>query len=119
MAKFSNARRVAEQAAARQTALRAQELRTIIISKFAPGRGETYELYKPRRTHTASAPGDAPAVDTGRLRGSIAANQLAPYRWRVGTNVKYAAFLEFGTRRIAPRPFMRPSLEELQQRFRR
>jgi HK97 gp10 family phage protein len=29
---------------------------------------------------------------------------------RVGTNVEYAAPLEFGTTRMAPRPFMRPAI---------
>jgi hypothetical protein len=28
----------------------------------------------------------------------------------VGTNVIYGKWLEFGTRRMKPRPFMRPSL---------
>ena len=33
--------------------------------------GETYEKYNPRRTHKASAPGEAPASDTGNLVSQI------------------------------------------------
>ena len=34
--------------------------------------GETYEKYNPRRTHTASAPGESPATDTGYLASNTA-----------------------------------------------
>lgn len=61
-----------------------------------------------------SAPGEAPAVDTGRLRASIThriehdGGESVAY---VGTNVEYAPHLEFGTKRMAPRPFMVPAIE--------
>lgn len=61
-----------------------------------------------------SVPGSGPAVRTGRLRASIS--------WRVdvdargayadiGSAVEYAAFVEIGTDRMAPRPYLRPALE--------
>ena len=65
--------------------------------------------------HRASAPGEAPASDTGRLVNSI--NSYAVGNGEAisvagrGT-VKYAAMLEFGTIKIAPRPFMLPALEK-------
>ena len=61
-----------------------------------------------------SAPGEAPAVDTGRLRASIThrvemeSGEVVGY---VGTNVEYAPYLEFGTTRMKPRPFMVPAIE--------
>lgn len=61
-----------------------------------------------------SAPGEPPAVDTGRLRASIThrvemeADEVAGY---VGTNVEYAPWLEFGTSKMQPRPFMVPAIE--------
>lgn len=70
--------------------------------------------------HRASAPGDPPTVRTGRLRRGI---QMArPNRnraatrvgWRIGINVKYAPFLEFGTRRMQARPFVKPVLKKMQ-----
>ncbi len=90
--------------------LKAQNLRTRIIENLStPGSGRTYS--RGGRSHQASAPGDGPAVDTGRLRQSIAVVRVADGHYKVGTNVQYAPFLEFGTRRMAPRPFMRPALE--------
>ncbi len=98
------------------------------------GTGKVY--IKKSVRHRASAPGQPPAVDLGRLRSSIT--------WRssmldgsvvgadakpedavgfpvstvpgeiiviVGTNVEYAADLELGTPKIKPRPFLRPALE--------
>jgi HK97 gp10 family phage protein len=53
-------------------------------------------------------------VDTGRLRSSIthevggdAEGMVA----RVGTNVEYAKYLEYGTSRMSARPFLRPALQ--------
>ncbi len=80
----------------------------------ATGSGRAYR--RGSVLHVASAAGKAPAVDTGRLRAS--------YTWRtgvdargpyveVGTNVLYAPFLEFGTRRMAARPHLRPAINEL------
>jgi len=58
-----------------------------------------------------SAPGQPPAVQTGRLRNSVVhqpatASTLVA---RAGTNLAYGKFLEFGTSRgIAPRPWVGP-----------
>jgi phage gpG-like protein len=68
-----------------------------------PGKGRVYGL------HRASAPGDPPAPDTGRLRNSVSSDVEAVgnvVTGTVSTNAEYAAHLEFGTERIAPRPFM-------------
>jgi hypothetical protein len=77
------------------------------------GRGRVYRLSNPKRTHQASAPGESPATDLGRLRASInyaiAVDSIGLYSW-VGTNVSYAGYLERGTSRMAPRPYLRPAL---------
>jgi len=49
-------------------------------------------------------------VDTGRLRNSIKSVMQSKTVVRVGTNVFYAKFMEFGTVFISPRPFLRPAL---------
>lgn len=54
-------------------------------------------------------------VDTGRLRASIAWRMERDWRGLcaiVGTNVSYAAPIEFGTRRMRAQPFLRPALRE-------
>lgn len=61
-------------------------------------------------TNRASAPGQPPAPDTAQLRNSIDYELSSATTSNVGTNVEHAEPLEFGTTRIAPRPFMRPSL---------
>ena len=75
-------------------------------------------IYKRRTvTHQASAPGEAPASDTGRLVNSINSymdtieDDSAFVVAGRGT-VKYARALEFGTTKMAARPFMFPALEK-------
>jgi phage gpG-like protein len=75
------------------------------------GSGQTYEKYNPRRTHTASAPGQYPATDTGRLASSVRVDVQGPTAYVVGTNVAYGPMLEFGTVKMAARPWLFPSFE--------
>jgi len=62
-------------------------------------------------THTASAPGQAPATDTGVLASSPYFEQPSPLSVTVGSRLAYAAYLEFGTTRIKPRPSWTPAVE--------
>ena len=65
-------------------------------------------------THRASAPGEAPASDTGRLVNSVN-TEVTGLEATVSAGsgaVKYAAMLEFGTVKIAARPFLFPALEK-------
>ncbi len=61
-----------------------------------------------------SPPGKGPGVITGRLRASIGyrigVDSLSPFV-DIGTAVLYAPYLEFGTSKMAARPFLRPALE--------
>jgi HK97 gp10 family phage protein len=65
--------------------------------------------------HQASAPGETPAVDTGGLVNSISTeleSSSATDAWaQVGTDKEYGEWLEFGTSKMAPRPFMRPGYD--------
>lgn len=56
--------------------------------------------------HQASAAGESPATDTGRLVGSI---EMDAPRGLIKSKLDYAFWLEFGTQHIAPRPFLRPA----------
>lgn len=87
------------------------------------------------RVHQASAPGETPAIDTGRLMSSISYDvtngrsgggsskdprvEARPFQWplmelAVGTKTDYAPELELGSKRIAARPFLRPALDRAQ-----
>lgn len=67
-----------------------------------------------------SKPGEPPHADTTRLRKSIE-QEIDEGRLvaRVGTNVEYAAHLEFGTSKMAPRPFLRSTLYQEQRTIKR
>ncbi len=56
-------------------------------------------------------------VDTGRLRGSIASEEKTPLLFEVGTNVEYAAFIEFGTSKMAAQPYLEPAVESARSKY--
>ena len=70
-------------------------------------------------THQASAPGEAPATDTGRLASSILYKRQGQMSATVGSNVVYAAYLEFGAPRakIEPRPSWAPAVEAARPKY--
>ncbi len=86
-------------------------LEGIVKRSFRPGTGAYYS--RGRKLHRASVPGRPPAVDIGLLRASIThevTREAGEIIGRVGTHVEYAPYLEFGTSRMAARPFLRPAL---------
>jgi len=74
--------------------------------------GVMYQKYNPRREHRASAPGEAPASDTGNLVSKIIVKQKTKNIINVESNADYSAFLEYGTSKMEPRPFMLPAFEK-------
>jgi hypothetical protein len=78
--------------------------------------GRTYRRGR-KGTHTASAPGEAPATDTGQIAGSIHAQREKAPSWRVAVTDPKGLLLEKGTRRILPRPFLLPALEKVRKPF--
>ena len=109
-----------------------------VIKSMKKGTGEAYTVGG--KTIQRSAPGQPPAVDMGRLRASITfqvsdsismhmynkvrakakagdgvgkpmATGLTEVIGVVGTNVEYGRYLELGTPKIKPRPFLRTALE--------
>ncbi len=89
-------------------------VRNTAVESIAQGAksGVTYELYKPRRTHTSSASGEPPASDTGFLVNHIFLNiDTDGLGASVESTADYSVFLEFGTTKMAARPFMQPALD--------
>ncbi|MCK9513755.1 MAG: hypothetical protein M0R28_21370 [Pigmentiphaga sp.] len=89
--------------------------------------GHLFPARKRDKPHFASAPGDPPARDTGRLMESVKVVSLDEQSLTALVGPDPAAFkdrdyyplrLEFGTRAMAPRPFMRPALERFKQAIR-
>jgi HK97 gp10 family phage protein len=102
-----------------------QVRRTATVSIRRPGKGRLYTtnfftdaagVVRPigqRPPHRASAPGEPPASDTGRLLGSVEAvffdGGLAA---EIGTGLDYGRFLEFGTSKMAARPWLQPAWDQ-------
>jgi len=60
--------------------------------------------------HYPSLKGFPPSIDTGNLANSLQTDER-PLTIVVGTNVKYAPWLEKGTRHMEERPFLGPALK--------
>ena len=88
--------------------IRGEAIRSI---QTGPKSGRTYEKYNPRRTHKASAPGEAPASDTGNLVSQIRDKEENKDLVKVESNALYSSFLEFGTSKMLARPFLFPATE--------
>ncbi len=64
------------------------------------------------KTHQASAPGEAPAKDTGNLAASVQMEMVGPARAEVTVDAEYGLPLEMGTEHLGgPRPFFSPAVE--------
>tara|TARA_Y100001951_G_scaffold100969_1_gene105156 strand:- start:2823 stop:3167 length:345 start_codon:yes stop_codon:yes gene_type:complete len=59
--------------------------------------------------HVPSLPGEPPNADTHHLANNIETTQPRPDLVEVRSNAEYAAALEFGTSRMAERPYMVPA----------
>jgi len=95
----------------------AMELRGDVVKRIqrGPATGRTYQ--RGGVSHQASAPGEAPATDTGRLANSVTFDQVAQMSATVGSDLVYAAVLEFGSDRIDPRPAWVPAVELMTPKF--
>ena len=83
--------------------------------------GREYSISRGVR-YRASAPGERPAVRTGVLRASVGEPHVgregSALVGRLEIKAPYAGYLERGTSRMARRPFVRPSVEEILRRLR-
>ena len=59
--------------------------------------------------HVPSRPGEPPKADTHTLDRQIETAQTGPMQVEVSSNAPYSAYLEYGTSRMAARPFMGPA----------
>jgi HK97 gp10 family phage protein len=83
--------------------------------------GRTGRSYTRRSvTHIASAAGEPPKTDTGQLVRNITVNKDSVLKYSVGSRkgAPYGAWLELGTRTIAPRPWLKPAFDQTLAQFR-
>jgi HK97 gp10 family phage protein len=96
--------------------LTAQEVRTTAI-KSIQTKSQGKAVTRSRQgggvyAHIAAAAGQAPNTDTGKLVASIAAEKVKDGHYVVGTNLDYGAWLELGTSKMLPRPWLEPALRQ-------
>lgn len=109
--------REAEAEISRAVQATAIEVRGDIVKRYqrGPKTGITYR--RGSISHTASAPGEAPATDTGRLVNGMAYQMVSRTSAEVTNSVEYGAWLEFGTQNIQPRPAWRPAVKEAEPKY--
>lgn len=61
--------------------------------------------------HVPSSPGEPPQNDTGVLAGNIEVRRPAPLHAQIVSSAPYSRHLEFGTSRMAARPFLEPAAQ--------
>lgn len=87
----------------------------------SPRSGREYR--RGRKVHKASAPGEPPAVDRGRLIRSVGFRVVFLNKeWgvQVGSSLKnIPSWLEYGTRKMAPRPAWRPAVRNITPQIKR
>jgi HK97 gp10 family phage protein len=88
----------------------AKEMKKSIITGSKSGR----QYFIKGRRHQSSAPGQPPANSTGQLVRSIKVKKTNNGQ-EVTIDAEYAAFLEYGTSRMRPRPFIMPALMKVKK----
>ena len=81
---------------------------------------KTGKIYKRRSvTHQASSPGQAPAFDTGTLARNIQSQRDGFLNHSVGSrqDAPHGLFLEFGTSKMAARPWLIPAKRKIDKIF--
>lgn len=56
-------------------------------------------------------------VRTGHLKNSLQTTQTGKHSAVVGTAVRYAPYVEFGTRKQSPKPYLGPAAEHVRPAF--
>ncbi len=68
--------------------------------------------------HQASSPNDPPSNDTGNLAASISVTDDSDLKSTINVGAEYGLYLEVGTARMSPRPFLSPALAFVEPAFR-
>lgn len=90
----------------------------VLAIQNPPKTGRTYMHGKV--VHQASAPGEAPASDTGNLARSGSVRRVGLAHYQCVFSAEYARPLEYGNAAgtILPRPYLRPAAQKEEPTFR-
>lgn len=88
---------------------------TTLETLSGPRSGRIYKVPGTQVEYTASSPGEPPAVQLGDLRKSVKGGiekEGKDVIGFIGSELPKASMLEFGTSKMAARPWLRPSFEK-------
>jgi HK97 gp10 family phage protein len=83
------------------------------IAKMSMGNSVGKVYSRGGQTRVASKPGDPPNVDKAALINSIATMRMGKLKYAITAGTEHAVPLEFGTSKMAARPFFRPMAHQL------
>jgi hypothetical protein len=66
-----------------------------------------------KKNHVPSKPGEPPAILEGDLRRGIEVVNVAPFEVHVTSKDRKAVWLEYGTSKMAARPYFRPARDKV------
>ncbi len=105
-----------EHAAVKRMLEATAEVRSVVLETLSGNRtGRTYKVPGTRRTYTASSPGQPPAQRIGELRQSVKTSVEVEDKvviGLVGTERVQGKHLEYGTRNMEARPWLKVSFEK-------
>lgn len=88
-----------------------KERETEILNGLQKSLGKVGALVERQaKINTTKSPPEHPQVQTGRLRASIVHN-VSEGAVEIGSNVYYGKYLEFGTTKHSPYPWLFPAVE--------
>jgi len=121
MVDIANATAIELQGNIKRRIARGSRTGQIYTHYFATIGGRVVAVRPRAKPHQASAPGEAPKTDGGALVRSIYFNNafgsFGAAVATVGSKVVYALYLEYGTRKIKPRPVWTPEAKKAQVKF--
>jgi len=88
----------------------AQRFPGMVLQAIATAAFDSVAYIDTHFTESVSTPGDPPGVVTGALKASIHAFQSGAQEYTISDGVPYGVDQEFGTRYMAARPFMMPTI---------
>jgi hypothetical protein len=101
-----------DEAISRWISSRLNAARNVFIRRVSRGGGSGRVYRRGKRHHVASAPGEYPVTDSGRLVSSVDWELLEARSGRLLSDIDYAAYLTSGTSTMAPRKMLADALDE-------
>lgn len=92
---------------------RLNDARSHFIQSASRGGGGGRVYRQHGKLHRASAPGEYPATDSGRLVSSVDYEMAGPFEGHLQSDVEYALYLTTGTSKMAARKMLADALEDV------